>query len=135
MERCPICRARLKSDPVCPRCGSDLSQVLSSAAKALALRDQALLLVAQGETASALRLLQHSLLLKRDPMLVALQNFLLDKQLRQAVSAFKQQGYTEALSMTKQVLDIKKLPLALALQEMLFDKLNGAVQELDFSEN
>lgn len=66
LERCPGCRARLTSEPICPRCGCDLTLVRQAQAHAQQLVARALYAWAlgNGEQAKALarnaRDIEHS---------------------------------------------------------------------------
>ncbi len=53
LSRCPICRARLLENPICPRCGSDLSLPLQIALDAKHLERVAVAHLLSGEWALA----------------------------------------------------------------------------------
>ncbi len=53
LTRCPICRARLLENPICPRCGSDLSLPLQIALDAKHLERLAIAHLLRGEWALA----------------------------------------------------------------------------------
>ncbi|MCK5662177.1 MAG: hypothetical protein KAI17_01775, partial [Thiotrichaceae bacterium] len=75
--RCPICKARLKPEtPNCPRCGSDLSIPLSIEEQADSLFSQAIEELSKGQFDEAVRAVEQSLLLKQEPMVLALQQFI-----------------------------------------------------------
>ncbi len=77
MERCPICKARLKSDmPLCPRCHSDLSKPLGIERQAKILCYQSIIQLKAGNFGDAKETLEQSLELKREPLVLALQGFI-----------------------------------------------------------
>ncbi|MCK5522296.1 MAG: hypothetical protein KAI83_04095 [Thiomargarita sp.] len=77
MERCPICKARLKADmPTCPRCNTDLSQPLSIERQANNFCYQSLMQLGAGHLGDAVLAVEQSLKLKRDSLPLALQGFI-----------------------------------------------------------
>lgn len=76
MERCPTCQARLRQGPVCPRCRSDLTRSFEIEAQAVAKLRQAVARLAEGDDAQAVRALEASLRLKREPLALRLIGFL-----------------------------------------------------------
>lgn len=76
MERCPTCQARLREDPVCARCRTDLSLPLAAEAQACAKLHQAVALLGAGDAAAARQALEESLQLKRSPLALLLRGFL-----------------------------------------------------------
>jgi hypothetical protein len=77
MDRCPTCQARLKDASVCPRCKSDLSRARSIQAQADAWLRRAVALLAEGEETQAMEALETSLRLKREPLALLVQGFLI----------------------------------------------------------
>ena len=77
MERCPTCQARLRQDPVCPRCKTDLSRLMAIEADAAAWLKRSVALLATGDEALALQAVEASLRLKREPFALLVQGFLL----------------------------------------------------------
>jgi hypothetical protein len=75
MERCPVCRARYKDDPVCQRCGADLSGLLDIEAEAAALERRAVLLLRAGELIDARRTADQALALQYSPLALAVRDF------------------------------------------------------------
>jgi hypothetical protein len=53
MERCPVCRARFKGDPVCRRCNADLAPLLAIEASAESYARRAISDLATGDIAAA----------------------------------------------------------------------------------
>lgn len=49
MERCPLCRARLREEALCPRCGADLSVPLEVERNALQAARRAMVSLAAGD--------------------------------------------------------------------------------------
>lgn len=80
MERCPTCQARLREEPVCARCRTDLSLPLAAEAQAGAKLHQAVARLGEGDTAAARHALEESLRLKRTPLAVLLQGFLASRE-------------------------------------------------------
>ncbi len=76
MERCPTCQARLRQEPVCPRCRTDLAWPMEIEAQAAAALRRAVALLAGGDDAQAARALEICLRLKRDPLALRLLGFL-----------------------------------------------------------
>ena len=76
MERCPTCQARLRGEPVCGRCRSDLSLALAAEAQAAGMLRAAVVHLAEGGEAAALDALEASLRLKRGPLAARLRDFL-----------------------------------------------------------
>ncbi len=75
MERCPICRARLKGEWLCPRCGTDLSLPLKIEQQVQLLEQNAVLRVAKGEMEQAEQDLYKALRLKSTPLAQVLLRF------------------------------------------------------------
>ncbi len=75
MERCPVCRARFKGDPVCYRCGADLGPLLAIEAEAAALERRAVLLLGAGELIDARRAADRVLALQYSPLACAVRDF------------------------------------------------------------
>ena len=67
MERCPLCRALLHGGDVCRRCRADLALVRRVEQQSTTLLGTAMLWLAQGEAASAERLLRRALVLHATP--------------------------------------------------------------------
>jgi hypothetical protein len=84
MERCPTCQARLKDAPVCPRCKTDLSSLLSIKAQAEGWLRQAFALLAAGDADQAFAAVEQSLRLKREPLALCLLGFLSKRSLHDA---------------------------------------------------
>ncbi|MDD5036763.1 MAG: hypothetical protein PHE55_18700 [Methylococcaceae bacterium] len=76
MDRCPTCQARLREGPACHRCRTDLTRLRAIEAEGASRLRQAFALLARGERAGALRVVETSLGLKRDPLAQALLGFL-----------------------------------------------------------
>jgi len=64
MERCPVCRARLKGEWLCLRCGSDLSLPLKIEQRVRLLEQHAVMRIAEGEMDQAEQILDKALRLK-----------------------------------------------------------------------
>jgi predicted amidophosphoribosyltransferase len=53
MQRCPICRARLRGESLCPRCGTDLSLPVEIEQRAQRLEQEAVRRLAAGQLQGA----------------------------------------------------------------------------------
>ncbi len=71
MERCPVCRARFKDEPVCYRCGADLSVLLAIESEATALERRAVTLLGAGEWIEARRIAERARALYSSPLAAA----------------------------------------------------------------
>jgi tRNA(Ile2) C34 agmatinyltransferase TiaS len=80
MERCPICRARLKGEWRCPRCGADLSLPLKIEQRAQSLEQDAVMRLAKGEMEQAHQVLNKALRLKPSPLIRVLLRFVHENQ-------------------------------------------------------
>ena len=76
MDRCPTCRARVCETTACSRCGTDLSGLLAIEAEAAAALKQAVAHLAEGHLEAAGVAVEASLRLKRQPLALALRDFL-----------------------------------------------------------
>ena len=75
MERCPICRARFKDEPICYRCGADLTALLAIEAEAAALERQAVALTTTGQWLDAYQTAAQALALRHSPLAFAVREF------------------------------------------------------------
>ena len=89
MERCPVCRARFKEEPVCYRCGADLSMLLAIEAEATAWEREAVALLAAGEWIRARRAADQVLALRHSPRAVAARDFAGRELIAQEVRQFE----------------------------------------------
>jgi hypothetical protein len=76
MDRCPICRASLNGAETCRRCRAELGSVLRTERMAEQLRALAMHRFVSGDTDTADRLLQRSLLLHRTPETLTLRKLI-----------------------------------------------------------
>jgi hypothetical protein len=76
MERCPICRARFKDDPLCYRSGSDLTRLLCIETEAAAQERHAIVLLNNHRIDAARHAAEQALALKYSPLAAALLQFL-----------------------------------------------------------
>ena len=79
MERCPVCQARLRQDPVCPRCRADLSKLLAIETEADVWLRQAFADLAEGREAQAKHAVEASLRLKHGLLASRLRIFLVQR--------------------------------------------------------
>jgi len=76
MERCPICKARLKEDTTCPRCGADISSTLNIEQESEILLNNALKQLETGNISAAKQAVEQSIKLKAEPLGLALRGFM-----------------------------------------------------------
>lgn len=62
---CPVCRARYRATPQCPRCGADLSGLMRLSARAWQLRREAREAIMEGDYRRALDHANHACRLHR----------------------------------------------------------------------
>jgi transposase len=66
-NRCPVCRASFRENVRCPRCGADLTAVMTLAARAYVLRQQSRLALANGDWRRAYVMAQQARDLQTTP--------------------------------------------------------------------
>lgn len=76
MERCPICKARVKENSTCNRCGTDLSKLLTIESQAANLCDQAIKLLINNKIDQAQIAVKQSLQLKHTQIALTLHGFI-----------------------------------------------------------
>ncbi|HRX70734.1 MAG: hypothetical protein KDJ22_15750 [Candidatus Competibacteraceae bacterium] len=75
MERCPVCRARFKEEPICYRCGADLGPLLAIETEAAGLEKQAVTLLGVGQWLEARQTAEQALTLQYSPLAAVARNF------------------------------------------------------------
>ncbi len=80
MQRCPVCRNRLKQPGPCTRCGLELDKLRQIDRLADAHFHASITLMAQGEPARALHRIKHALALHRSPLYLTWQSFLTSQE-------------------------------------------------------
>jgi GxxExxY protein len=75
MERCPTCRARLKGQTQCHRCGTDLTLALQAESRAKQWMQQALRYFSEGAFDDAEAALDRARMLHQTPLVLALRPF------------------------------------------------------------
>ena len=75
MERCPVCRARVKGEAVCYRCSADLSALLAIEAEAAAWEREAVALLAADEWIAARQAADRALALQYSLLAAAARDF------------------------------------------------------------
>lgn len=100
MERCPACLARMGENPVCRRCGCDLTLALAAERRARRYLSQALEALQTGGTETARELVQRALGLDSSKALRIAAAFVL----RQGAGRSEQSGpvQTEAVKSANQ---------------------------------
>jgi len=81
MDKCPNCKARIKSTKECYRCGFDFAFTLQCESTAKKFHRQALAYLKHGDLDLALELSSLSEFYYRSPQIEKLKNFILLKQL------------------------------------------------------
>ncbi len=76
MECCPICKARIKENRTCNRCGTDLSRLLTIESQAANLCNQAIKLLATNQVNQAQKAVEQSLQLKNTQIALTLHGFI-----------------------------------------------------------
>ena len=76
MERCPTCQARLKDAVVCPRCGTEIIVLQQIDKLVEQLQYQAVYSLEQGDLKGAMQAVEQALMLKTQPFLITLKNFI-----------------------------------------------------------
>ena len=83
MERCPGCRARYKGEPICHRCGADLTLALQAEVDADASLGRAVKAFSAGDQSAADRALEVAIALHLTPLALALKAFFEDRRCHQ----------------------------------------------------
>lgn len=101
MQRCPVCRARLRGAPICPRCEADLGRAQQAEQAARRRERQALEALLAGQPQTAAAALAQAKALHRRPM-PALLAALIDppRQTEQAAAASEDPNPAQAPSNT-----------------------------------
>lgn len=89
MERCPVCKARLKTDtfvvgdfsPICPRCGTELSMLQRIENQAESLCSEAIARLEAGDLSGAMQAVEQSIDFKPAPLAQALRGFIQHKSM------------------------------------------------------
>jgi hypothetical protein len=76
MERCPICKARIKENTTCNRCGTDLSRLLTIESQAAHFCNQAIKLLINNKIDQAQIAVKQSLQLKNTQIALTLYGFI-----------------------------------------------------------
>lgn len=76
MQRCPICKARIKENSTCNRCGTDLSQLFTIESQATHFCEQAIKLLATNKVDQAQKAVEQSLQLKKTQIALVLLGFI-----------------------------------------------------------
>lgn len=78
MERCPLCKARLK-EPLCRRCHAELSILFHIETQMRFLRQRSIILLQNNDLAGAISTIKQAVYLKREPLTLALCGFIQKK--------------------------------------------------------
>ncbi|NOQ34969.1 MAG: hypothetical protein GQ569_03640 [Methylococcaceae bacterium] len=119
MERCPTCKARLKSAVICPRCQTDLNRVFKINERAEFLCQYAIARLEQQNIKPAVWAIKEALLLQRNKLVLATQQFIVKRLEQQAVANLTHNKQALAIETLELSLSLKKTPFALALHEFI----------------
>lgn len=76
LERCPVCRARLRGATLCPRCGAALRSVAAIAERAAGAERMAIRHLAAGRPEAAAAAIRETRRLRRTPLSAVLAEFI-----------------------------------------------------------
>ena len=76
VERCPVCRARPHASAECPRCGADLSQLLSMAKQAQGYFQRSVQCWLDGDVSGAQTAIAAALAIKHERLYFVWRNYL-----------------------------------------------------------
>jgi hypothetical protein len=76
MERCPVCRARVRDSSPCPRCGADLTTVLGIEVRRQTLEREAVHRLKRGDLSGASDLVARAQHLQRTSLNLLLPSFI-----------------------------------------------------------
>lgn len=96
MQRCPCCHARLKSEPICPRCGAELSRVLRCEQLSQAWLSLALQALSADHANIAIAAVKRSLSYKQTQATRLFQDFLVEHQYRTLYDCLGQKKWQDA---------------------------------------
>lgn len=90
IERCPCCNARLRGVSLCPRCRTDLGNVLTAEQSARYWLAEAVRLWLQSETEQSLEALERSVQLQNNDLTLTLRDFFIDRLCRDVLDLLAQ---------------------------------------------
>ncbi len=122
MERCPTCRARLKGATCCPRCQTDLNQVLKIGERAELLCQHAIQKLKDNDIKLAISLLKDSLLLQRNTGSLKVKQFITQLLEQRAVNFLQQGELNKAKETLKLLFLLNRTPIANALHDFICKK-------------
>lgn len=96
MQRCPCCHARLKSEPICPRCGAELSRVLCCEQLAQVWLSLALQTLSAGQAEIAVAAVKRSLSYQQTQAARLFQDFLIHQQYHVLYGKIQQKQWSDA---------------------------------------
>ena len=117
--RCPACRARLKEQTDCPRCGSDLGRVYLATHQADRCTARAIRSLLDQQPMAAAHAIKRGLALQRSALLIALRDYLVNRQQQCAIDNL-QAGLPGAASAALEgAMVLQKSPLTHALANFI----------------
>lgn len=134
MERCPTCKARLKSAVICPRCQTDLSHVFKINERTEFLCQYAITRLEQQDIKPAVWAIKEALLLQRNKLVLATQQFIVKQLEQQAVANLRHNKQRLAIETLELSLSLKKTPFALALYEFIKQQNSEAYAKENLAE-
>ncbi|MDD2739867.1 MAG: hypothetical protein PHR94_13130 [Methylomonas lenta] len=96
MQRCPCCHARLKSEPICPRCGAELSRVLCCEQLAQVWLSLALQTLSAGQAEIAVAAVKRSLSYQQTQAARLFRDFLIHQQYQVLYGKIEQKQWSDA---------------------------------------
>lgn len=96
MQRCPCCNARLSAEPLCPRCGADLSRALGCEHLAKLWLSASLQTLTAGQPDIAVAAIERSLSFKQTQAARLFRDFLVQHQYRALYEYLAQKQWQDA---------------------------------------
>lgn len=126
MQRCPCCNARLSAEPLCPRCGADLSRTLRCEQLAETWLSVSLQTLQAGRADIAIAAVKRSLSFKQTQAARLFRDFLVQHQYRSLYEHLAQKHWPDARQTVARLHVLQganeSLSRFLALIEYLSDK-------------
>ncbi len=135
MERCPTCKARLKSAVICPRCQTDLSHVFKINERTEFLCQYAIARLEQRDIEPAIWAIKEALRLQRNKLVLVIQQFIVKRLEQQAVVNLTHNKPALALETLELSLSLKKTAFALALHQFIKQQDSDIHPEENLAEN
>ncbi len=120
--RCPTCRARLKEQADCPRCGSDLGRVFLAAQQAERCTVGAIQSLLDQQPMAAAQAVKRGLALQHSDLLTALGDYIVALQQQRAINHL-QAGRPGAASAALEIaMTLQTTPLMAAMMDFIVQR-------------